>query len=164
MYTLLHINGDGTRKKRQMTKSLSCHTNVCLDLIPKWCTTCWEFWVRGAQGSLAALHSLKRMAQDQRQGELRRLFQSPGSREWGQNKGRSRAAQEESNSKRDVLEVGCPGLVTDWIWWEEVGDTRHDSIKLVRIVLCPGQGPLLPSSGSVGAMRSFPVSIIQNVA
>lgn len=163
MYTLIYINGDGTRKKRQVTKNLSCHTNVCLDLIPKWCTTCREFCV-GAQGSLAALRSLKRMAQDQRQGELKRLFQSPGSRECGQNKSRSRAAQEESDYKRDILEVGCPGLVTDWIWWEEVGNTRHDSIKLTRIVLCPGQRPLGPSSGSVGAMRSFPVSVIQNEA
>lgn len=124
---------------------------------------------QGSPGQSGSPHSLKGMAQDQRQGELRRLFQGPGSRERGQNKGRSRAALEESNYKRDVeesnykrdvLKVGYPG----GILWEEVEDTRPDSIKLVRIVPCPGQGPLRPSSGSVGAMRSFPVSIIQNVA
>lgn len=35
-----------------MTEIPSCHTNVCLDLIPKWYATCREFWVRGTQSNL----------------------------------------------------------------------------------------------------------------
>lgn len=41
---------------------------------------------------------------------------------------------------------------------------RHDSMKLMRILLCPGQSHLRPVSGSGGATRSFPVPIIHNEA